>query len=150
MNQVVFPVRLNADTPSAGSPGFTLIELMIVVVIIGVLAGIAIPKFRDVADSARAAACRSNLNSLAHCLNFYACDNNGYPSVGEPHNWRGFSLLEGYLHGADGYTCPLTGSSDYRYRLYGNDDTFAVRGWSLDCYNGHGHIYDGVASWSAD
>lgn len=49
-------------------------------------------------------------------------------SAGEPHNWRGFSLLEGYLHGADGYTCPLTGSSDYRYRLYGNDDTFAVRG----------------------
>ncbi len=101
---------------------------MIVVVIIAVLAGIAIPKFQDVADSAKATTCRSNLNSLAHCLNFYACDNNGYPSVGEPHNWRGFSLLEGYLHGADGYTCPLTGSSDYRYRLYGDDDTFAVRG----------------------
>lgn len=150
MNQVVSPVHLNADTQSAGNSGFTLIELMIVVVIIGILAGIAIPKFQDVADSARAAACRSNLSSLAHCMNFYACDNNGYPSAGEPHNWRGFSLLEGYLHGADDYTCPLTGSSDYRYRLYGDDDTFAVRGWSLACYNGHGHIYDGVASWSAD
>lgn len=38
---------------------------------------------------------------------------------------RGFSLLEGYLYEAI---------------------TFAVRGWFLACYNGHGHIYDGVAS----
>ncbi len=147
MNQVVSPALSNVDTRNAGNSGFTLIELMIVVVIVGILSSIAIPKFQDVSHRARAASCRSNLNSLAHCLNFYACDNGGYPSAGEAHYWRGFSLLEGYLYRADSYKCPLTGSTDYRYRLYGEDDTFAVRGWMLECYNGHGHIYDGVASW---
>jgi prepilin-type N-terminal cleavage/methylation domain-containing protein len=147
MSQVVFPVPLNAVTQSADERGFTLIELMVVVVILGILAAIAIPKFTDVTERAKAAACRSNLAALARSLNFYAAHNGAYPSAGLPQNWRGFSGLEGYLAGANSYRCPLTGSSDYRYRLYGNDESFGVRGWLLVCRNSHGHITHGVASW---
>jgi len=149
MNLDVFRVRLTVVTQSAGSKnsGFTLIELMIVVIIIGILSAIAIPKFQDVASQAKAAACRSNLNALAHCMNFYAVDKGAYPSAGLSQHWRGFSLLEGYLKQANSYKCPLTGSTDYRYRLYGDDDTFAVRGWLVKCYADHGCITEGVASW---
>ena len=40
--------------------GFTVIELITIIVIIGLLAGVAIPKFVDVSDSGQAARCKSN------------------------------------------------------------------------------------------
>ena len=45
-----------------GEEGFTLIELMIVVVVIGILAGIAVPMYRGVQDKARIAATQAELS----------------------------------------------------------------------------------------
>jgi len=54
--------------------GFTLIELMIVVVIIGILAAIAIPNFLKVQNKAKCKACIANLKQILDAANKYMTD----------------------------------------------------------------------------
>lgn len=60
--------------------GFTLIELLIVVVIIGVLAGMAIPKFQNTKGKANLAALKSDLRNLATAEEAYFYTNSTYTS----------------------------------------------------------------------
>ena len=57
--------------------GFTLVELMIVIVIIGILAAVAIPKFADMVDKSKEGATKGQLTSLRSALNIYYSDNEG-------------------------------------------------------------------------
>lgn len=58
--------------------GFTLIELMIVVVIIGVLAAIAIPKFSNTKEKAYIASMKSDLRNLVTAEEAYFADSTAY------------------------------------------------------------------------
>jgi len=61
--------------------GFTLIELMIVVAIIGILAAIAIPKFADLIRKSNEGATRGNLGAVRSALSIYYGDMEGvYPT----------------------------------------------------------------------
>lgn len=64
-----------------GERGFTLIELMVVVAIIAILAGILIPNFVNARAQAQTAACESNLRSIATSLELYYTDNQVYPTA---------------------------------------------------------------------
>ncbi len=60
--------------------GFTLIELMVVLVIIGVLAALIVPNVLDRTDDARMTAARTDVNNLMQALKLYRLDNQRYPS----------------------------------------------------------------------
>jgi len=60
--------------------GFTLIELMVVLVIIGVLGALIVPNVLDRAAGARVTAARTDVNNLVQALKLYKLDNQRYPS----------------------------------------------------------------------
>lgn len=59
--------------------GFTLLEIMVVVVIIGILAALVMPKIISRPDEARAIAAKQDIASLLQALKLYRLDNQRYP-----------------------------------------------------------------------
>ena len=61
--------------------GFTLIELMVVLLIIGVLAALIVPNVLDRADDARVTAAKTDVSNLMQALKLYRLDNQRYPTA---------------------------------------------------------------------
>lgn len=84
-----------------GSKGFTLVELLIVVVILGILAAIVIPQFTQASQSAVKGALKSQLQTIASQLELYRVQHQGvYPVLaGESTTHDGWGALidDGYL-----------------------------------------------------
>ncbi len=86
----------------ANTRGFTLIELMVVLAIIGMLAALIVPNVLDRAADARVTAARTDIANLVQALKLYKLDNQRYPSAAQglsalvikpgtapvPFNWR--------------------------------------------------------------
>jgi len=88
--------------------GFTLIEILVVIVILGVLAALIVPRVMDRPDQARAVAARSDIAAIMGALKLYRLDNGSYPSADQglaalvkkpergdiPRNWKAGGYLE--------------------------------------------------------
>ncbi|WP_455206613.1 type II secretion system major pseudopilin GspG [Kaarinaea lacus] len=84
------------------SKGFTLIEVMVVVIILGILAAIVVPRVMDRPDDARITKAKQDIRALESALNLYKLDNFVYPTTDqglealvtkpagtpEPKNWK--------------------------------------------------------------
>jgi general secretion pathway protein G len=89
-------------------PGFTLIEIMVVIVILGILATLIIPRFMGREEEARRTVARVQIESMETALKLYKLDNGVYPSteqglqalvepptIGQvPRKWREGGYLE--------------------------------------------------------
>jgi general secretion pathway protein G len=97
-----FPMSPHIRLYRAAQRGFTLIELMVVLVIIGVLAALIVPNVLDRADDARVTAAKTDIANLTQALKLYKLDNQRFPSAEQglqalvakptvgviPANWR--------------------------------------------------------------
>jgi general secretion pathway protein G len=90
------------------SRGFTLIEIMVVIVILGVLAALVVPSVLSRTDDARIVAAKSDLGAIRQALKLYRLDNQRYPTTEQglnalvakpaeppvPPNWKPGGYLE--------------------------------------------------------
>jgi general secretion pathway protein G len=94
--------------PSINSRGFTLIEVMVVIVIIAILAALIVPRVMSRPDEARVTAARQDIGAISQALKLYKLDNMRYPTTEQglqalvkkpatapvPENWKGNGYLE--------------------------------------------------------
>lgn len=90
------------------SRGFTLIEVLVVVAILGILAAIVVPQFMNRPDEARRVAAKADIGAIVQSLKLYRLDNGFYPSTDQglaalvqrpttnpvPGNWKQGGYLE--------------------------------------------------------
>ncbi|MDE2149890.1 MAG: type II secretion system major pseudopilin GspG [Gammaproteobacteria bacterium] len=72
---------MNPSLRRSRAAGFTLIEIMVVVVILGILAAIVVPRIMDQPDKARVAKAKQDIQVLGTALDLYKLDNYAYPST---------------------------------------------------------------------
>ena len=129
--------------------GFTLVEMMVVIVIIGILAGVVITQLSGRADRAKAEATRALISQISGALDLYKLDHNKYPAriedlVTQPPDVDGKKYpAGGYLkkYPKDGwdkdfiYRVPGTRGQPYDVISLGEDGREGGEGYSEDIWN---------------
>ena len=94
---------LNAQRSTTRRGGFTLVEMLLVLVILAVLAAIVIPKFAGRSQQAKETAAKSQISSIELALDAFEVDTGAYPTsltalIDQPNNvqnWKGPYLKKG-------------------------------------------------------
>lgn len=133
--------------------GFSLIEIMVVVVILGILAALVVPKIISRPDEARVVKVKQDVMAIQNALELYKLDNGFYPTTDQgiqalvhrpdsspsPNNWQ--SYLKSVPKDPWGH--------DYLYLNPGEHDEVDVFTYGADGQQGGTGINADVGNWNA-
>lgn len=122
--------------------GFTLIELMVVIVILGMLVALVGPRLIGQTDKAKVAAARTQIENFSMALNLYKLDFGSYPKSAEGLDALVNNGKENYLDQDNVpmdpwgnpyvYVCPGSAGHDFELVSYGEDGSPGGSGYSAD------------------
>ncbi|MBF0281624.1 MAG: type II secretion system major pseudopilin GspG [Zetaproteobacteria bacterium] len=124
--------------------GFTLLEIMVVLVIIGVLAALVAPRFADRADEAKVETTKVQMQNIAQALKLYRLQQGHYPSSSE-----GLAIL---VNGSKRYldTMPKDAwGRDFIYLAPGVHGDFDILSYGADGQMGGSGIDADIGNWES-
>lgn len=156
MNNRYGKIRFNNVRCTGSQRGFTLIEIMVVVVILGILASVIVPRIMDNPDKARVAKARHDIQALESALDVYRLDNYVYPttdqglealvspptSAPEAPNWKQGGYIKKLRKDPWG--------NDYLYLSPGEHGDVDIYSLGADGAPGGEGVYADIGSWDLD
>lgn len=130
--------------------GFTLIEVMVVVVILGILAAIIVPKIMSRPEQARLVKVKQDILAIQSALDLYKLDNGMYPTTDQglsalvkkpsadpvPQNWKSDGYLQQLPTDPWGEQYQYTNENDqvriFSYGPKGKDSNSPIGNWNID------------------
>lgn len=130
--------------------GFTLIEVMVVVVILGILAAVVVPKIMSRPEQARIVKVKQDILAIQSALDLYKLDSGFYPSTDQglqalitkptsdpiPHNWKSDGYLQQLPTDPWGQHYQYMNDNDklriFSYGPKGKDSNSEIGNWNMD------------------
>ncbi len=136
--------------------GFTLIEIMVVMVILGLLVALVAPNIMGRGDEARVTSAQAQLRQISNALDLYRLDNNHYPSTEqglealveeptgdpEPRNWN----PDGYMNSVP----KDPWGNEYQYVSPGSEGPYDLYSLGADGRSGGDGINAEISVWDLD
>lgn len=146
------------NRPITNCRGFSLIELMVVIVILGILAGMVVPRFMGRTDDAKITKAKVDITALKTALKLYKLDNGEYPTTeqglkalidppdkdGGSGNWKKGGYLESRTVPKDPW------NNEFIYLSPGTHDEFEIISYGADGVPGGEEKNKDIKSWEID